>query len=113
MQTTKHPAHTPGPWVWHDDGYTLCAETRDYRTSAVHTILSSDGGECGYLGSDFRKTQAELYADKCLIAAAPDLLEALQEILACANVRIDDHRIAAFDKARAAVKKATLVEVPA
>lgn len=39
--------------------------------------------------------------------AADDLLAALQGILACANVRIDDPRIAAFDAARAAIAKAT------
>lgn len=48
-----------------------------------------------------------VHPDMRLIAAAPELLKALQEILAVANVRIDDPRTAKFDAARAAVAKAT------
>ncbi len=40
-------------------------------------------------------------ADACLIAAAPDLLEALIEIVAIADRKTD-----AFDRARAAIAKA-------
>jgi len=83
--TTQQPAkaqHTPGPWAW-SDGHTLRAVTPNPDASSVHTILSSDGRECGYLGSNFRATLAELDADKQLIAAAPDLLEALIELRDC------------------------------
>jgi hypothetical protein len=41
-----------------------------------------------------------------LVAAAPDLLAALEGILERVNVRIDDPRIEQFDAARAAVAKA-------
>lgn len=48
-----------------------------------------------------------VHPDMRLMAAAPELLEALLGLLAAVNVRIDDPRIAAFDAARAAVTKAT------
>lgn len=48
-----------------------------------------------------------VHPDMLLIAASPDLLKALQGILAVVNVRIDDSRIAQFDAARAAIAKAT------
>lgn len=81
-QRTRRPAstatsHTPGPWIW--DGNTLQPEQRDPDRSQVHTILDADGG-CGFLGSDWRQTCAELDADRRLIAAAPELLEALREL---------------------------------
>ena len=47
------------------------------------------------------------HPDMVLIAAAPDLLVALQALLAEVNVRIDDPRCATFDAARAAIAKAT------
>ena len=85
MQTTTETAatpatttrHTPGPWIW--DGNTLRPEQPDPQRSQVHSILDADGG-FGFLGSDWRQTAAELDADRRLIAAAPELLEALQEL---------------------------------
>ena len=46
-------------------------------------------------------------SDARLIAAAPELLMALQNLLKVVNVRIDDPRIEQFDSARAAINKAT------
>lgn len=112
VATATPTAHTPGPWTWHD-GHTLRAAEPDYRTSAVHTILSSDGGECGYLSSPNDKTMAELDADRILIAAAPCLLAELKNI-----VKADRHNKEFFptadefinwaqSRARAAIAKAT------
>lgn len=70
--------HTPGPWHW--DGNTLMPVNPDPSKSHVHTILDADGGY-GFLGSANAKTLAELDADRALLAAAPDLLEALQQLL--------------------------------
>ena len=67
--------HTPGPWQW--EGHTLAPVNRNPDTSAVHSILDAEGGY-GFLGSDHKQTLAELDADRLLIAAAPDLLAALQ-----------------------------------
>lgn len=52
-------------------------------------------------------TRAEMEANARLIAAAPELYEALDGLLAVVNVRIDDPRTAQFDAARAALAKAT------
>jgi hypothetical protein len=69
------PRHTPGPWAWH--GSALRPEQPAPDLSAVHTILQTDGG-CGYLGSNVHNTLRELDADMALIAAAPELLNALR-----------------------------------
>jgi hypothetical protein len=48
---------------------------------------------------------AEVAANARLIAAAPDLLRALQDLVSVVGVRIDDPRIKQFDAARAAIAK--------
>lgn len=88
-QETKHtlgPWHVgmkPGPIVYGPKG----EQVADLRAD----LISKD----------------ERLANLRLIAAAPELLEALKGILAVANVRVDDPRCAAFDFARAAIAKAT------
>lgn len=86
---------TPGPWVWrgksgslhragelpYQFGVTVLAPTYEY-DSGVDTLVSD--------------------ADAALIAAAPDLLDALRAV-----VRIADRKTAEFDAARAAISKAT------
>lgn len=69
-------AFTPGPWHW--DGAALRAVTPNPEGSAVHTILEREGG-CGYLGSDWQATLAELDADFTLIAAVTELLDAARK----------------------------------
>ena len=70
--------HTPGPWVW--DGCTLKPANAAPDVSAVHSILDAEGG-CGYLRSEHKATLTELDADMQLIAAAPELLVALKDLL--------------------------------
>lgn len=66
--------HTPGPWHWVGSSRLEPVEP-DYPTSAVSVILSEDG--CyGFVGSDPGATLAEDRANHALIAAAPDLLDA-------------------------------------
>lgn len=67
---------TPGPWHW--DGRCLLPDVPNPDGSAVHTILDSEGDTYGYLMSDWRATHAESEGNHRLIAAAPELLEALQ-----------------------------------
>jgi hypothetical protein len=52
--------------------------------------------ECGDLGIEVEHYKGQ----------RDDLLKALKDLLAVVNVRIDDPRIAQFDAARAAIKKA-------
>lgn len=102
--------HTPGPWHWENGGNRLAPVNVDPSRSAVHSILDADGGY-GLLGKPNDEVLAELDADRALIAAAPELLEALQAILSD-GVHCDVvphlHR-----KARAAIAKALGEEVPA
>lgn len=90
--------HTPGPWVF---AYGSVYVDRDNLTDAnAIRIAMMDRG-------DSHTTPTERDSNARLIAAAPDLLKALQTLLATVNVRIDDTRIAVFDQARAAISKAT------
>jgi hypothetical protein len=84
--------HTPGPWEW--VGRDL--EAGDYET-VIETEVSC-GTYC-YGGSPVVKVSA---ADKLLIAAAPDLLEALRGVLSIADPARRSSRLA-----RAAIAKAT------
>lgn len=115
-------AHTPGPWVWADNA--LRPAESDPDNSSVHTILMREGGS-GYLCSNWRKTLRELDADYALIAAAPDLLAALQTLAQRVQLDAGDlrehwapkspHGLNAFDvgwepaidRALAAIAKAT------
>lgn len=93
--------HTPGPWRLEEvvdrsikhlcpvadvDGFSLL--------TVVHTE-GYDGDECVPFGAVYRD------ADARLIAAAPDLLEALKGVLRVADRKTDE-----FDAARAAIAKA-------
>lgn len=119
MQTTTPAAqantarHTPGPWLW--DGHTLMPAQPDPDRSAVHSILDAEGG-FGFLGSDMHQTCAELDADRLLIAAAPDLLHALQRLHDCMQAQdidteakrpTEDEYQACMAAAAAAIAKAT------
>lgn len=89
--------HTPGPWAHiNPDGFTV-----------RHPQVYSDTGpvcNATWLG-DGRIN--ELRANACLIAAAPDLLESLQEIVAAADGAGWSQLDATLERARAAIAKAT------
>ena len=96
--------HTPGPWEWW--------------TSNSFLRLSSQGGKDGgvidsYRMSDGHTSLSVKHADMALIAAAPDLLEALQRLkteIILSDVDMDyieSHFRPWLDKARAAISKAT------
>lgn len=107
-------AHTPGPWIAIDGagGFNLYVNAADGRRVAD---LEGDGPE----GDP--TARAALLADAFLLAAAPDLLAALEEQVAEFDKRMreyvdnDDDGIAAIamqhhgdrmDRARAAIAKA-------
>ena len=92
--------HTPGPWkivpsgvgnprIVGADGYAVAACRPKYSTPDDYAIAA---------------------ANAHLIAAAPDLLEALKRLLGftqggCADLQLQEQEI--YDQARAAIKKAT------
>jgi len=79
-------SHTPGPWTVESDGTTLVMDGQ-----IVATAIAPDGARID-----------EQRANARLIAAAPDLLVALQAVL-----RVADRATVEFDAARAAIAKAT------
>lgn len=97
--------HTPGPWHWPHDSNHLKPVNPDPERSAVSEILYADGGH-GFLGRSNEDTLAELEADRRLIAAAPELLAALERLLLSGDVR-DAADKSALTQARAAISKAT------
>lgn len=108
MQTTAanpatHTSHTPGPWIWDDNR--LRPEQPDPARSEVHSILDAEGG-FGFVGSDWRQTLAEIDADRRLIAASPDLLEAVKRLLNW-DRQINGLRAEDVAFAAAAIAKAT------
>ena len=93
MKTT----HTPAPWGIHKQASMVVVGSKGF-------AVASCGGY-SYNGTDTEELQGELLANARLIAAAPELLEALQNMLdyygsASANVE-------ALTKSRAAIAKAT------
>lgn len=109
-------AHTPGPWLIEDPlgsdaGDSLwivqegaSGEVYDWRNLAV---VCSDDPEDGEGGGDLI-TVAERDANARLIAAAPELLDALQELLAATEEVGYVHYAPFRAKARAAIAKATV-----
>ncbi len=88
--------HTPGPWevAYYDKNGQAVVKSE-------HIEIATCWHHC--VGA----IEKEMKANARLIAAAPELLEALKGILAVASVRIDDPRIAQWDAARAAIAIAT------
>jgi hypothetical protein len=101
------PRHTPGPWKW--DGRALVPVNPDPARNAVHTIVVDDGGS-GFLGADRAATQAELDADLALIAAAPELLAALEALRNASCIALEGS--AALAVADVAIAKARAAALP-
>lgn len=91
MTGTKH---TPGPWV--------IDESRHGKRGPVHTLMvvAEKGGMPGLIVNQ-RTVEPQDWANARLIAAAPDLFEALKGVL-----RVADRDTVEFDAARAALAKA-------
>lgn len=85
-------AHTPGPWTNHG---------RIYNTGFPHSSVGAKTLIARVYSEAFGDIEQE-GANARLIAAAPDLLAALQGVLRVADRKTDE-----FDAARAAIAKAT------
>lgn len=106
MVKTQEAAHTPGPWWITESG------VRDRGGYICHTNPPPH-----YAGQDerFAKETAERAANKVLIAAAPDLLQALLQLKRVGNDFAEWHPkfSPAIDAIYAALAKATGAVAPA
>jgi len=98
---TKTTKHTPGPWTYQDSTQTVFSKHEDHKFSLIAKIAT---------GED----RAEEDANALLIAAAPELLEALQKLgqetapfIATAIGSRNPNILAAVQKANEAIAKAT------
>lgn len=96
---------TPGPWAWSEDrfrdGFSGLYSGDDPVLWPQRENDGDDGAAWFGTDEDYYGETALLDADARLIAAAPDLLEALQKVVA-----ISDRKHEAWDKAHAAIAKA-------
>ena len=106
MDAKHTPQFTQGPWVaYSEEGNTKSGEF-------LHSVCRSDLETKGYGDETFHdcvaetrgKTPEEARARANLVAAAPDLLQALQDIIA--EWRDTDADFPALRAARAAIAKA-------
>lgn len=81
---------TPGPWNAGISEYT-------------QHVFSADGILCEPRGASIETRSA----NACLIAAAPELLEALKQLLSYGLKMSAKHEAPAFEAARSAIAKAT------
>ena len=89
-------AYTAGPWtVCEDDAPVLAVKSGEYYIATTH----------GHIGK-INWTLDDTRANARLIAAAPDLLEALRKIKALTDTGEPDWNDAIGDIARAAIRKA-------
>jgi hypothetical protein len=93
--------HTPGPWGWDDVPGSGIQIRGPYKGGTRLLFIE--------IWRQFpeREWDAEMEANARLIAAAPDLLESLQEIVAAADGAGWSQLDATLAKARAAIAKAT------
>lgn len=78
---TKQGTHTPGPWVAKGNGY----QGWTFQGGFLGTIFGADGFEVYAGPASFRalrgRTRKEAEANAHLIAAAPEMLATLKDIL--------------------------------
>jgi len=115
--------HTPGPWKWIESGGSIYLSTPDRGRLTVMDFVRRgmsgaqprfsvwEGEERGRLGGVMKKAEAfdNLYThpDACVIGAAPDLLEALEGLLAVVTASDpSSEMLPSVEKARAAVARA-------
>jgi len=94
--------HTPGPWLQViGRAFVFAFNSKRYNRFSVHV-------EPGHDDDEQRTSVAELEANARLIAAAPDMLEALEEALFTASPARLEHptMFAAWEKMSAAIAKA-------
>lgn len=116
MATTKH---TPGPWYRYNphrrtkgNGIVICTDQRQERLFGDNSEFSAPFIVCQPgLYSSVDLNSEELTANCCLIAAAPDLLEALKALMPIVKHFIKNQDFDGIVNAEAAIAKATNPEL--
>lgn len=110
--------HTPGPWVANDN-WALHGEARpemmDYRVHVKCIAPFTENEHGGFERIEtqvscivFGRTPDEAKANARLIAAAPEMLEALQNMVSMAAPKFSDEpQILCLEIAKEAIEKAT------
>ena len=94
-------SHTPGPWYAHDFSGLNSNGKKDPSDVCVSCVTPDHLTVC-YMGNGLTATHKEWEANAHLIAAAPELLEALEELLGWECLA----PIEAYENARDAIAKA-------
>ena len=100
--------HTPGPWAWQGDLYKELVSLSNPKIgpngAAQYTVVIDDGSAAG----EYSQMIDPEGPDARLIAASPDLLDALQSLVDMDVSYQRGQKVSdAVDKARAAIAKAT------
>lgn len=98
--------HTPGPWTACHEGKCSCGQV--WSKTADHPVATVTRGEWGDPGCPYGEVSRECAnANARLIAAAPELLEALQGLVSVLNPEILGSPNSPLEIARAVIAKAT------
>lgn len=92
-KNNKTPKHTPGPWDCRDGGVIVGGPFKEWARGSAQSQVA--------LVTLYDVYSDERDANARLIAAAPEMLEALKRVVAVA-----DRRTVEFDAARSAIAKA-------
>ena len=105
----KKQQHTPGPWVIETvpTSVGICHKIGPFPPRRPDDVTPRSACLYADYPSVHNPADNELYANARLIAAAPDLLEALEEIVSAADGDGWSQIDADLRKARAAIAKAT------
>lgn len=101
--------HTPGPWIARTDTYPIMVESKTETHPVWNEIGEKEGDAQAFVCNTGSNT-----ANARLIAAAPELLEALQAMLDAEPGYeyggLSAEELAAHEKAQAAIAKATTAQ---
>lgn len=78
MSAAKHTSYTPGPWKAYSDGASVWTAQAGAQIASCRWHVADSGELAGECVQDIHAARA----NALLIAAAPELLEALQDVAA-------------------------------
>lgn len=96
--------HTPGPWTFSNDRFNACPDVKP--DGVLGSILSEDEWFIAEVWADAGDDDSEPEANARLIAAAPDMLEALRGIQAQCAGHCDEFSLRVCVVANTAIAKA-------